>query len=329
MGVASDVGVEGGDAFGGVEDEEADVGGFEVLAGHDDGELLGHEVGLALAADAGGVDEAEVVLAAGDDFVDGVAGGSGDGRDDGAVGSGEGVEQGGFAYVGAADDGDFGFFGVEGAVGAEEAGAFGIRFEVQGSRFEGRTRWLGIVGTGLVFVHFIFGGEEGFGGGYFGGGEDGEDFVEEVADADVVLGGDGLDVGEAEAAEVFGGGGEVDGVDFVDGEEDGLAAAEEEAGEGEVGRGELGAAVDDHDDGVGFFEGGLGLAEDFGGDEGDVVGDDAAGVDDARVGGLPLDLAVDAVAGDAGLVADDGAARAGEAIEEGGLTYVGAAADGD
>jgi hypothetical protein len=62
--VAADVGVEGGDAFGGVEDEEGDVGGFEVLAGHDDGELLGHEVGLALAADAGGVDEAEVVAGA-------------------------------------------------------------------------------------------------------------------------------------------------------------------------------------------------------------------------------------------------------------------------
>jgi ribosomal-protein-alanine N-acetyltransferase len=44
---------------------------------------------------------------------------------------------------------------------------------------------------------------------------------------------------------------------------------------------------------------------------------------------LPLDEAVDAVAGDAGLVADDGAAGAGEAIEEGGLADVGAAADGD
>ena len=75
------------------------------------------------------------------------------------------------------------------------------------------------------------------------------------------------------------------GVDFVDGEEDGLAAAEEEAGEFEVGGGEFGAAVDDHDDGVGFLEGDLGLAEDFGGDEGFVVGDDAAGVDDAGVGG--------------------------------------------
>jgi len=144
-----------------------------------------------------------------------------------------------------------------------------------------------------------------------------------------VLRGDWEDVGEAEAAEVFGGGGEGSGVNFVDGEEDGLAAAEEEAGESEVGRGEFGAAVDDHDYCARFAEGGLGLAEDFGRDEGFVVGDDAAGVDDAGVAGLPLDEAVDAVAGDAGLVANDGTAGAGEAIEEGGLAYVGAAADGD
>ena len=84
------------------------------------------------------------------------------------------------------------------------------------------------------------------------------------------------------------------------------------------GRGELGAAVDDHDDGVGFFERDLGLAKDFAGDEGFVVWDDAAGIDEAGLASGPLDLAVDAVAGDAGLVADDGAAGAGEAVEEGG-----------
>ena len=153
--------------------------------------------------------------------------------------------------------------------------------------------------------------------------------VEEVADARAVFGGDGEDVAEAEPAEVFGGGGEGGGVDLVDGEEDGLAAAEEESGEGDVGRGQFGAAVYHHDDDGGFGEGDLGLEEDFGGDEGRVVGDDAAGVDEARGGGLPLDEAVDAVAGDSGLVADDGAAGTGEAIEEGGLADVGAAADGD
>ncbi len=134
---------------------------------------------------------------------------------------------------------------------------------------------------------------------------------------------------EAEAAEVLGGRVHLGRVDLVDGEEDGLAAAQQQARELHVGRGELGAAVDDHDDGVGFFERDLSLAENLAGDQGFVVGDDAAGVDQAGFAALPLDLAVDAVARDAGLVADDGAARAGEAVEERALADVGAAADGD
>ncbi len=100
-------------------------------------------------------------------------------------------------------------------------------------------------------------------------------------------------------------------------------------GELHVGRGELGAAIDDHDDGVGLFERDLRLPEDLAGDKGFVVGHDATGIDQTRLAALPLDLAVDAVAGDAGLVADDGAAGAGEAVEERALAHVGAAADGE
>ncbi len=88
--------------------EQRNVGGFEVLAGHDDGQLFGHHLGLALAPDAGGIDEAEEVALALDDLVDGVARGAGDVRNDGAVGAGQGVQQGGLADVGAADDGDLG-----------------------------------------------------------------------------------------------------------------------------------------------------------------------------------------------------------------------------
>ena len=159
--------------------------------------------------------------------------------------------------------------------------------------------------------------------------QDGEDFVEEVADVEGVLGGYGHEVADTEAAEIFGGGFHAFGVDFVDGEEEGLAGFDEEAGKVDVGGGEFGAAVDDHDDGVGFIESEAGLAEDFGGDLGVVVGDDTTSIDKAGGAALPADFAVDAIAGDAGLVADDGAARAGEAIEEGGFAYVGAAADGD
>ncbi len=156
-----------------------------------------------------------------------------------------------------------------------------------------------------------------------------EDGVEEIADAAAVLGGDGEERLHAEAAEVFCLREKLVGVDFIDGEEDGLAGADEQARELDVRRGELGAAVDDHDDELRFVECGAGLAEDFSGDEIRVVRDDAAGVDEARGASGPFDFAVDAVAGDAGLVADDGAAAAGEAIEERGLADVGAAADGE
>src|SRR5665213_3135459 len=111
MRVAADVGVERGDAGGGVEDEECDVGGLKVAAGHDDGELLGHEARLAFAADAGGVNEAEGLAVADDELVNCIPSRPGYRTDDGAVRAGEGVEQGGFADVGAADDGDAGFFG--------------------------------------------------------------------------------------------------------------------------------------------------------------------------------------------------------------------------
>ncbi len=139
----------------------------------------------------------------------------------------------------------------------------------------------------------------------------------------------GEEVFEAEAAEVFGRRRDGFGVDFIDGEEHGFAGAQQEAREIDVGRGELGAAVYDHDDGVGFVESDLGLAVDFGGDEGGVVGDDAAGIDDAGDAAGPVDFTVDAVAGDAGLVAYDGAAGARESVEERGFADVGAADDGE
>ena len=109
----------------------------------------------------------------------------------------------------------------------------------------------------------------------------------------------------------------------------GLPATDEDARKLLVGGGDVGAAVDDHDDGIGFVESDAGLVEDLARDQGFVVGDDAAGVDEADDAAAPFDLAVDAIAGDAGLVADDAAAGAGEAVEEGGFADVGTAADGD
>ena len=98
------------------------------------------------------------------------------------------------------------------------------------------------------------------------------------------------------------------GVDLVDGEEDRLAGADEQAREFDVGRSELGAAVHDHDDGCASSSAVRAWRKISAGMRLGIVRDDAAGIDEARGAAGPFDFAVDAVAGDAGLVADDGAA---------------------
>src|SRR5580704_1613510 len=56
-----------------------------------------------------------------------------------------------------------------------------------------------------------------------------------------------------------------------------------------------------------------------------VVDDDAAGVNQFEMAALVFSLPVEAVAGDAGLVADNGASLSSDAIEECGLSNVGPA----
>ncbi len=117
---------------------------------------------------------------------------------------------------------------------------------------------------------------------FFWLGQYSEDLVEQVADAASVLGGDRENIAEAEAAEVLCACIHRIGVHLVDGEKDGLAATQQQAGEFEIGRSKLGAPIDDHDDRVGFFERHLRLAEDLRWDQRLIVGNDAAGIDDAR-----------------------------------------------
>ena len=59
------------------------------------------------------------------------------------------------------------------------------------------------------------------------------------------------------------------------------------------------------------------LFEDIGGNYGLVVRHDTAGINQPKRPGLPVDLAVDTVAGNARLIADDRFTRSGQAIEQG------------
>ena len=82
--------------------------------------------------------------------------------------------------------------------------------------------------------------------------------------------------------------------------------------------------VDDEEDDVGLVHGYLHLLIDLALEDVLAADDPAACVDDGELVVEPGDLAVLTVARRAGLLADDGAARLRQAVEEGGLPDVGA-----
>src|SRR5450631_1687768 len=91
--VAGNCRIARGYAFHSVDQDERDIGGFEMLARHHDGELFGHQLGLALATDSGGVDEAVGLAGVLNEFVNRVASGPGEGQKGGATGAGGRVKK--------------------------------------------------------------------------------------------------------------------------------------------------------------------------------------------------------------------------------------------
>ena len=150
--------------------------------------------------------------------------------------------------------------------------------------------------------------------------------VEEVVDAGAVFGGDGEN-GRAERMKFRGERFLPGRVDLIHRDEKRFAGGAEKPTEFLIEGSDAGLGVDDENEQGGFSDGDMGLAENLLRDESFIVGNNAAGVDDLERVAAPIGFAVDAVAGDAGLVGDDGAARAGQAIEERGLADVRAADD--
>ena len=115
------------------------------------------------------------------------------------------------------------------------------------------------------------------------------------------------------------------GIDLVDRQRHGLAEAAEHGGKVAVGGGDFGVAIHQEDDVRGARQDHFRLVKNLRGNVLLVVDHDAAGIDQleaaARVFGKP----VDAVARDAGLIADDRAPLPSNAIEESGLSNVGPA----
>ena len=118
------------------------------------------------------------------------------------------------------------------------------------------------------------------------------------------------------------------GIDFIDGEEKRLAAANQLAGEVDIRSSQFGACIHYHDDGVGFFERDLGLAINLRRHEIFFFGNNAASINHAQAAAPPFPLSVETIASDAGLVADNGASRTYDSIEERGLADVWASDNG-
>ena len=105
------------------------------------------------------------------------------------------------------------------------------------------------------------------------------------------------------------------GIHLVDGKKKRLAGARQQPSQFAIGPGNLRSGIDDHNDRRRFFKRDLRLPENFRRNEILVVGNDAARIHNAKLVPQPFDLAIEAVARNAGLVADDGAARSRQMIK--------------
>jgi len=139
---------------------------------------------------------------------------------------------------------------------------------------------------------------------------------------------DGEDVAQTEPAEVLRFGSHGLALDLVDSEEDRLAASNQQLHQVVVGAGQFSAGVNHQDQSVGLLESDFCLGVDLRRNQLRIVGHNAARVDQAKPASGPLVLAVDAIAGDAWLVAYDGSPAMRKAVEKSRFAHIGAADNG-
>jgi hypothetical protein len=148
--------------------------------------------------------------------------------------------------------------------------------------------------------------------------------IEEIVNASAVLGRN-RENRDANAIENGGVGFLRHGIHFVYGDDKWFAGGAQEACQFFVEGRKSGLAIHHQDEQCGLLDGHMRLAQDFLRDYGFVVRNDAPGIDDFQRAAAPLCLAVNPIARYARLVGDDGAACAGQTVEERGLAHVGAA----
>ena len=217
------------DAFDSVNDDQRNIRGFEMLARHHDRKLLGHQLGLALAADSSSIDEAVVLSVSLHEFVNRVARSPRDRRHDCATSSGQRIEQRGLADIRTTDDGN---------LGLERPSIFVLTFLAVVSDFlfdrlvQRLYDLLRIGGCRHDFVHVL----------------------QQLGHAVPGLGRDWHQVLQPEPTEFLRVRLELRRVHLVDGQNERLAHALQQSSEFKIGRGQFGPAIDNHHDRVGLLE---------------------------------------------------------------------------
>ena len=107
MSIARHLGILLGKAFGGVDENHADIRPVHRHVRAEDAVALHIFQYLGFSPDAGGIDEDKLPVLVFDAGIHSITGGSGDVRDNHPVFPGQTVDEGGFAYVGLADHGNF------------------------------------------------------------------------------------------------------------------------------------------------------------------------------------------------------------------------------
>ena len=153
--------------------------------------------------------------------------------------------------------------------------------------------------------------------------------IEQRLDAHGVLGRDRKQILDAERVELVRQILALLRIDLVHGERNRTAQFQQHLGQVAVRAGDLGAAIDQEDDVARIFQRQLGLLQDLAGNVVVVLDDDPAGVDDLEPPPLVIGDAFDPVARDPRLVADNGPALSGDAIEQCGFSYVRPTHDND
>ena len=151
--------------------------------------------------------------------------------------------------------------------------------------------------------------------------------IQQIVDTACVFGGNREHLLHAEPMEIIQQRRLFRGIDFIDSQEKGPVGLAQQPYKFEVGSRKFGTTVDDHNDGGCLVKSHTRLTKNLRRNEVFFLRQYSASVNDAQLPPAPLCVAVETIASNAGLVTDNGAARAHNAVEKRGFADIGASDD--